>query len=119
MKRIFGKLFIHNYDGNDGRMIYIISLLGILWGFLSVSLNFDFPINLAKVRTDHYLLVSWSMLPAKITAYLIGFSFDMFRFVFEKTPVRVNDMFVMAMFVIFSPLFGSRILTFLAKLFRR
>ena len=82
IKRWFGKLFIYKYVGVEYRKIYLIALIGVVWGILSLSLNFDKPIHLPQEFREHKSIAMWTCLPTKISAYMIALFFDLFQFIF-------------------------------------
>ena len=115
IKRWFGKLFIYDYNGLEYNKLYVVALIGVIWGILSLSLNFNKPIPLPPEFRAHKSIAMWSCLPTKISAYIIALFFDLFQFVFWHTPIKFNTYLAIAMFVVLSMVLGGKMLTFVAK----
>ena len=118
IKNFLGKLFVYKYDENEDAsyLMLVTAIIGIIWGVISLSLNFNYPIPIpASFRYEHPVMIAWMFLPTKISAYIIVMLFDIFRFVFMRTPQIVNDAYVMVSLVLLSTIIGSKITTAIVK----
>jgi len=115
------ELLVFRYKGEEIKGGLLIAMvLGIIWGILSLSLNYRLPIPVSPIfLSNHPLRAAWMFLPTKIAAYIIVLFVDLFRFVYFKLPNMARNIYVLIAFIILSPIIGAKIITALYKGIRR